>query len=113
MTTLLDLIDVIMPPAATPQEKFERFHSANPIVYLKLQELTEQMVERGRQRIGIGMLFEVLRWNFYLRADPEEDFKLDNNYRAFYSRLLMERHPEWGQIFELRIQHAPSRMVPK
>lgn len=114
MTTLLDLIDVQMPGKATPAEKFERFHSANPIVFLKLQEMTEEMVERGRNRIGIATLFEVLRWNFYLRTnDPESEFKLNNDYRAFYARLLMDRHPEWGQIFELRTQHSPSRLVPK
>jgi hypothetical protein len=87
----------------TMSEKFVVFHLNNPRVFKELEAMTEQMMARGRSRIGIAMLFEVLRWNFYMGTnDPNSEFKLNNNYRSFYARLLMDLHPEWGQVFELR-----------
>ena len=114
MTTLLDLIDVDMPGKLTPRERFELFNETNPQVLRSLEWLTEQAAARGRQRIGIATLFEVLRWNYYLTShDTQSEFKLNNNYRAFYARRIMERHPEWGQIFELRTQHEPAKTSPR
>lgn len=86
-----------------PADKFEEFHRLNPQVYTALESMTREMVNRGRRKIGIKMLFEVLRWNYYMETDdPNSDFKINNNYAPYYSRLLLERHPEWDGIFELR-----------
>ncbi len=87
----------------TRQEQFEAFHAKNPHVYQDLERLAEQMFKRGRKKIGIGLLTEVLRWNFYLQTeDPNSEFLLNNNYRSHYARLLVDRHPEWSEAFELR-----------
>lgn len=55
----------------------------------------------GRTRIGVGMLFEVLRWHSQ-RATTGDPFRLNNSYRSRYARLLIERRPEWAHLFELR-----------
>ena len=85
------------------QQSFTEFHESNPDVYRALERLALQMWERGRRRIGIGMLFEVLRWDYYLQTnDPNSDLKLNNNYRAYYARLLMSNHPEWVGLFKTK-----------
>lgn len=87
----------------TLQEKFERFDELNPWVYRQLVRMTLDLVERGRRRIGIGMLFEVMRWNWFMTTtDPDSDFKLNNNYRSRYARKLMDEYPELDGIFEVR-----------
>ena len=87
----------------TPAEKFERFHELNPQVFSALEKMTTELTNRGRKRIGIKMLFEVLRWNYYMDTnDPNSDFKINNNYAPYYSRLLIDKHPEWANVFELR-----------
>ena len=87
----------------TPAEKFERFHELNPQVFNALESMTRELTNRGRKRIGIKMLFEVLRWNYYMEtSDPNSDFKINNNYAPYYSRLLIDKHPEWADVFELR-----------
>ena len=92
-----------MPHTATPRERFEAFHARNPKVYEELERMTSELVLRGRKHFGIKMLFENLRYNYYLTTeDPNSDFKLNNSYTAFYSRLLMANHPDWQGIFELR-----------
>ncbi len=89
------------PPNDPIQIKFEQFHADNPWVYRRLEQMTHDLIQRGRTRVGIGMLFEVIRWQV-ARSTTDIDFKLNNNYRSRYARLLIERHPEWDDIFETR-----------
>lgn len=98
------LFDVdVLPHDATPRERFEAFHARNPRVLEELERMTGLMVARGRQRIGIKMLFEVLRWNYYLTTDdPDSEYRLNNNHTAHYARLIIARHPEWEGVFSLR-----------
>lgn len=87
----------------TIQKRFELFHAANPWVYDELLTLCWTMRDRGRRRLGIGMLFEVLRWNWYLQTDdPTSEWKLNNNYRSRYARLIIDEHPRLDGFFELR-----------
>lgn len=83
------------------QERFARFHKLNPWILDTFEVLTKDMLERGRNRIGIGMLTEVVRWQ-YARETRGDTFKIDNSYRSRYVRLLIEKHPEWADVFETR-----------
>ncbi|MGW2022035.1 hypothetical protein [Streptomyces decoyicus] len=88
--------------AATIQAQFEVFHQLNPWVLQALESLTGDYLKRvGQARVGIGMLFEVLRWR-YAAATAGDEFRLNNNFRSRYVRLLIERHPEWAPAFEVR-----------
>ncbi len=87
--------------AATIQAQFETFHRLNPWVLRALESLTADYLERGATRVGIGMLFEVLRWR-YATATEGDEFRLNNNFRSRYVRLLIERHPQWAPAFEVR-----------
>lgn len=88
----------------TITEKFEVFHEKNPQVFTLLESMAKEMIEgRGRRKIGISLLCEVLRWNYYMATnDPNSEFKINNNYRASYARMLVAVHPEWGDVFSLR-----------
>lgn len=88
----------------TLEQQFEQFHAANPHVYAALRRLALDAAGRGR-RLGIAMLFEVLRWHYAMHtADAASEWKLNNNYRAFYARLLMDQEPELRNYFETRTQ---------
>lgn len=89
----------------TIEEAFHAFHAANPHVYWELVLLARQARRRGVRRIGIGMLFEVLRWRVALRTGGDE-FKLNNNYRSYYARLIMLNEPDLVGVFETRQLHA-------
>jgi hypothetical protein len=86
------------------QDRFESFHSKHPEVYHMLRALARQATAKGRKRIGIGMLFEVIRWEWTLSGLPDEDerWKLNNNYRSRYARLLMAEEDDLQDVFEIR-----------
>ncbi|WP_328747167.1 hypothetical protein OHT57_16535 [Streptomyces sp. NBC_00285] len=98
------VIHTVRQPEGQPesiQAQFETFHRLNPWVLRALETLTADYLKRGARRIGIGMLFEVPRWH-YVTATEGDDFRLNNNFRSRYVRLLIERHPEWERAFEVR-----------
>ena len=89
---------------------FIDFHEANPDVYDRLEAMTAKLAARGRKRVGIAMLFEVLRWQHYMQTEGEP-FKLNNNYRAFYSRLIEANNPQWAGLFTKRGSISDTAVV--
>lgn len=81
--------------------RFREFHRDNPEVYEELMVLVRQALARGRKKIGIKMLWEVVRWNRFLRT-TDEKYKLNNNYHSRYARLIMDNEPGLVGIFETR-----------
>lgn len=115
---LLDMIreDLPIAPLVQPdvdqtdlsiQERFDLFHAANPWVLDALERLTADYLASGQERLGIRMLWEVLRWR-YNRAtqDPTSSFKVNDHYHSRYVRLLVDRHPGWASAFHTRALRA-------
>lgn len=99
---------VAVPSTGGIEATFLAFHRANPWVYDALVRLARDLKKRGRHRQGIGMLFEVLRWQWFRTTiDPSSDFRLNNNYRSRYARLIMEREADLDDVFETRVLTAP------
>lgn len=89
----------------TIQSTFALFHARNPVVYEQLLNLVMVAVDLGRTRVGIGQLFEVLRWDWMIAGLPDEheQWKLNNNYRSRYARMMMREYPDdLAGIFETR-----------
>ncbi len=96
---------VIDYPAMPTTERFQRFHTAHPEVYDELVRLARAGVAAGRTTLGIGMLFEVVRWNRTIAGLPDRDeqgFKLNNNFRSRYARLIMACCPDLVDVFNTR-----------
>lgn len=102
MNSLLDMI-----PATTIEERFRRFHEANPHVFEKLVELAREVKRSGMKRCGISFLWERARW-FWAVETNGDDYRLNNVFRSRYARLLIETYPdEFGNgFFETRVLKA-------
>lgn len=82
--------------------RFWQFHEKNPHVYVELVRLVRLAMSRGRKRVGIGELWEILRWNLTMETEAPDGFKLNNNHRSRYSRLIMEQENDLKNVFEVR-----------
>ena len=83
--------------------RFKRFHRGNPDVYFSLVKLARDMRMRNSNRkIGMKMLFEVLRWNHFLNTTTDEEYKLSNDFTAPYARLIMLKEKDLAGAFNLR-----------
>lgn len=100
----------LAPLAPVSVEKFAQYHADNPHVYAILERFALEAYAAGRPRIGIGLLTERVRW--YTTVETTGDpFKINNNWRAFYVRLLLRDHPELADLFELRTSKADEGRV--
>jgi len=87
----------------TIEQRFQDFHSANPHVFERIIELLSQVRARGKYRVGMKMIFEVLRWEYFLRTDrPEGEFLLNNDFSSRYSRMVASTRPDLGALLEVR-----------
>ena len=58
--------------------------------------------ERGVKQIGIGLLYERLRWLQTVATAGDGMFKLNNDFRALYSRLMMSQETDLSDFFKVR-----------
>lgn len=104
---LAQIVAPEMPKDATLEERFWAFHKRNPQVYDELLDLARRQVQAGRSRLEINQLFAVLRYRYSLQTEGD-DYKLNNDYRACYARLLMGRELQLlGGKFAVRSLRVP------
>lgn len=92
---LFPLTEPTYQPQMTLAERFAEFHSQNPHVADALERLAEQWLAAGNRKVGMKALFERLRWESGIRTEGSA-YVLNNSWTAFYSRLLLDRRPEWA-----------------
>lgn len=91
---------------------FWEFHAKHPEVYRELVALCRELRRRGYERFGIATVFEVARWRSMISRGPQDSFRLNNNYRAYYARLIMEREADLAGVFSTRALGIPSHVAP-
>ena len=84
-------------------ERFEAFHALNPHVMRALIRLARWTQNDGWRVCSIKLLFEQLRWQWAVQTQGDV-YKLNNNFHAYYARLIMHRHPDLAGFFRIRRQ---------
>lgn len=97
---LRPLVEPDYSPGLEIPVRFAMFHAANPHVADALEKLAAVWLER-HERASMKALFERLRWESGITGDGDP-YVLNNNFTAYYARLLIERRPKWRDAFHLR-----------
>jgi hypothetical protein len=79
-------------------ERFARFHAANPHVYQSLRALALAQAAAGARRISPKLLFEQLRAGGVATAQGDDVYRLNNIYTSRYARLLAAEPGLAGRI---------------
>lgn len=104
--SLAPLIEPTFTPDMSLADRFEAWHAANPHVADALELLAASWLEH-HEAVGMGALYERLRWESGIRTEGDA-YKLNNSYRAFHSRVLLDRHPNWVGRIRIREQKAAA-----
>jgi hypothetical protein len=98
------------PDAGKLERQFWEFHAEHPEVYTWLVQFARLWLSRGHSHCGIAVLFERVRWEIGILSDIAPH--LNNNHRAFYARLMMEREDDMKGMFRLRQQRIQATIGP-
>lgn len=74
---------------------------ANPEVYELFKAFTFQLIQVGRKHYSADGIGHQIRWHTSIKT-TERDFKINNNYIAWYSRLFEADYPEHKGFFRKR-----------
>lgn len=90
------------------EAEFIRFHTENPHVYNEIKAIALDLKKSGVEFYGIKAIFEIVRFHRIIKtSDPA--FKLNNNFTALYSRMLMENEEELDGFFRTRVRKPRYR----
>jgi hypothetical protein len=86
------------------------FHRLHPEVWTLFERFALEAASTGRRRFGVAAVWERLRWETAVNPDyaSHGEWKLNNNYRAFYARRFMRAHPEHAGFFATRRQTSKA-----
>jgi hypothetical protein len=99
------------------REQTIEYHKKYPQVWELFCAFTFEQIKKGFKNYSVSAIFERIRWQTDVPdVDGESTFKLNNNYRSFYSRAFMKRYPQHGDFFRTREQNSkgvPATNLPE
>ena len=82
------------------EQRFRVYHESNPRVYKMFKRFTFEAMNKGHKHLSAEMIINRIRWE--TKIITNEDFKINNDYKPFYSRLFIVEHPQHKDFFRLR-----------
>ena len=77
------------------------FHYYNPGVYALFKRFALEMIGNGVSKSSPWLIVNRIRWEIALKTFGSE-YKLPNEFIAYYSRLFMRDHPQYGKFFNTK-----------
>jgi hypothetical protein len=87
------------------KERFELYHKDNPQIYETFRAFTLRAINRGHRHLSAEFIYNIIRWETGV-TEKGGEFKINNNYKPFYSRMFMKEFPEYADFFEKRRSKA-------
>jgi hypothetical protein len=83
------------------KKEWEKYHKDNPMVWQHFQRFAFEAIAKKRKKISHWLIINRIRWEVYIVTTGEE-FKISNNFIAFYARLWQETYPAHKELFNTK-----------
>jgi hypothetical protein len=80
--------------------KFPQYHAENPHIYEAFKRYAFELIQNGREQGSSEAIINRMRWDSYIRGNDQ--WKINNNYKPFYSRLFSNEFPQHSEFFHKR-----------
>lgn len=77
------------------------WHKQNPHVYELFKKYSFVAIESGHENLSAWLVVNRIRWETSI-VTKGNDFKISNDYIAFYARLFMAHYPEYEGFFRTK-----------
>lgn len=95
----------------TRRGDFQDYDRQNPAVWPMFEKFALEAARCGA-RVGAKAIWERMRWEVRVNTPGDDFAKLNNSYVSWYARRFKERHPGYGQIFNIRKSQADDDPEP-
>jgi len=85
--------------------EFKALHQKNPEVYKLFVQFTLQAINKGHAKLSSEMIVNRIRWETSV-ITTDKDYKINNDYKPFYSRMFMAQFPKYDYFFQKRGSYA-------
>ena len=86
---------------AQRRAEFDQWHKENPSIWKHFERFAMEAVYKKRTKISHWLIINRIRWEVYI-VTTGEDFKISNDYIAFYARLWREKYPMHKDLFNVK-----------
>lgn len=83
-------------------EEAKLFIAKNPKAWSLFILFTYQAMNSGQRNYSAKGVFERIRWETMIDSSFPDDFKINNNYTAFFARKFMDERPQHEGFFRTR-----------
>lgn len=79
-------------------KKAVAYDDKNPNVWALFLKFAREMSLTGKRRYSAAMIVERIRWHTMVET-KDDNFKISNDFRAYYGRKLMAHYDEFRGFF--------------
>ena len=90
--------------------KFKKYHEENPHIYREFKRYAYAM-KGVRSKSSAWLIINRIRWDYDIKSNSNEVFKISNDYIALYSRLLIYNDPEFKDFFVIKQMKSSGRAL--
>ena len=86
------------------KKKWWEFHKANPHIYRLFEKYSFDVIKAGHKKCSHWRIMNQIRWYDLTETEKPngEQYKISNDYIAYYARLFMHCHPEYNGFFNVK-----------
>ena len=97
--------------APTIADRFSEYDNNNPHVWELFKRFTREAYHAGHNRFSAQSVIERIRWKTSVETRGGE-FKINNDFAAFYARKYHEAFPQLDGFFQTRESQADRYAYP-
>lgn len=93
------------------QASFQKFHTANPDVYLMIVKECDRALRSNKKKFSIKAIVNYIRWNIFIETKEDtlfsvrgeiKKFRINDAYISRYARMLIIDYPHLEKFIEMR-----------
>lgn len=83
------------------KRRWWEWHKKNPHVYDLFERFTMEAISKGHTHLSAWLIVNRIRWETTI-ATGGDDFKISNDFIAYYARLFMHNNPQFEGFFRTK-----------
>lgn len=83
------------------KQRWWSWHKENPHVYELFERFSNEAIGKGHTRLSAWLIINRIRWETMVETSGD-DFKISNDYIAYYARLFMAYNPQHEGFFHTK-----------